>query len=302
MRAILDHVLIAPSVTSAILVLLHSPCVVGSDSTSAQVAEEQTRFNPLGLLRPLDPTTCAIPVDDSTAAQTGSWEPWTHPPFCVTSVSSSPGAKESHDHVGNRHKVCLFTDTRFRGGAGLSAITTPEIAASLAPKLMDPYVSWEEPKHSFRTGPIVGSADAGNETTTPPPPPYHIVPVPGRGQGVVALRRIRRAEVFMVGVPAVLVATTTPAVAMVVEGVDHQDGRQWRGLLEEAFERLPCRDALMALARSAGHGTPAEDVLRTNMFTIPVEGLAHQGLFLEISVSTWLRNCTLYSTACASAP
>ena len=64
---------------------------------------------------------CRIPVDDTA----GSWGPWPVYPTCACPLDESSS------------KCCLFTFADFRGGADISIITTPEIAAEATSTLLN---------------------------------------------------------------------------------------------------------------------------------------------------------------------
>ena len=202
-----------------------------------------------------DLLVCPPPIDSDTFALTASFAPWSHPPACVGRVDSSIPP------------FCIFTDTAFRGGRGISILTSPEVAAAMAPSLDDGIIPPALRDHP--SSPL----SAGGEA------PFRILNLPGRGKGTVAARRFRQWEVVMVDFPALIAQN---------EYTEISDPTAIRELLRQGVDQLPPdqRERVMGLARS-GDGEAIGDILKTNVFGgVNVGGMSHIGLFPVGSVSS----------------
>ncbi|KAL2138018.1 hypothetical protein VTI28DRAFT_7659 [Corynascus sepedonium] len=107
-------------------------------------------------------------------------------------------------------------------------------------------------------------------------PAYEVLPVEGKGQGVVARRRIRRGEIIMVDVPAVLIA-----VSFLAETKPHHRRR----LLKQALNQLPeeTRSRSYGLGRSSSK-YEVDAIMGPNSNTVVVaDDQVHVGLFTEVA-------------------
>ncbi len=106
---------------------------------------------------------------------------------------------------------------------------------------------------------------------------YDVEELPGRGKGVIARKNIPKWDVVMVG---------WPAIVLPMEYQEYFSLHQRRALLSRAVKQLPKeqQDSILSLARSTG-GEFIEDILKTNIFGIDLDGVSHMGLFPEGSVS-----------------
>jgi hypothetical protein len=176
---------------------------------------------------------------------------WTFPPKCV--VQSS---KENATWVD-----CLFTSAEARSGHGISLVTTTTTAAHLVG--MDAFSDKPDPpaaQHRASLGPA-----------------YEVVPVPGKGQGVVAKRRIRMGEIVMVDVPAVLIA-----ISFLAETKPHHRRR----MLKQAIRQLPeeTRNSVYGLHKSSSQHE-VDAILGPNSNTVMLaEDQVHVGLFPKVAV------------------
>lgn len=203
---------------------------------------------------PLAPTTdaqtCPLPVDDRTADKTGSWSPWSVHPTCAYPADESS-------------KYCLYTHTALHGGADISIITTPEIAAEAVALLEDPdprWYKWNEP---------VAPEHGGEE-------PYELKEIPGKDIGVVATRRIRRGEVVLSDTAAVISMLNPPRGVLPA----HKSV-----LAQKAYLQLGEEGQGMIAALSGGERGGVEGIFNANMFTISLAGWEkHRGLFPKVSV------------------
>jgi hypothetical protein len=154
----------------------------------------------------------------------------------------------------------------------VSIITTPSTAANILSygALGELPMVRDSENHPFPSGPVENESG----------PAYSIQEIPGKGQGIIALRKIERFEVFMIDAPILILNR------MVVEEASGQLRRQ---ILRQAFAQLPSdtkRQVLM-LAKSTG-GENWHDIFSTNAAGITISEESHLGLFLEISVSPCL--------------
>jgi hypothetical protein len=170
------------------------------------------------------------------------WAPWTHQPFCANS------------------SYCVFTNSLFQRDHGISIITTPTNVAQTLHLLESSFT-----RRYLR--PKFGKKEK----------PYVIKDIPGRGKGVVAIRKMRRGEKFMIDYASIIADVAFPAQVMQIEG---------QRLLERAVDDLPRREEVIKLARSRkGDERVVEDLLRTNSFGLKLNEMPVMALFPEISVS-----------------
>ncbi|KAI6335226.1 hypothetical protein MCOR29_000382 [Pyricularia oryzae] len=211
-------------------------------------------------------TQCAVPTDDASGPHPSQWAPWTHKPLCVEGAApkTQPSGGSDDGPSGTTApppwtKFCVYTNAH-AGDGGMSIITTPEHAASSLHLLEDPSLHLPSSSSS--------SSRLHNASTTPA---YKVVDVPGKGKGVLATRRIRRFEPFMLERAAL--ATDNLFASLVERHVGYR-------LLREAVGRLADPDRVLSLARSNPHaGDAVENVLRTNSFAGELDGAPHMVLF-----------------------
>lgn len=173
--------------------------------------------------------------------------PWTHRPYC-----------------GEDTNYCVFTNANFRGSSrGVSIIDIPSSNASDVTSTV------------ASTSDLLVTEDPKTEQE---PPPYEMRDIPGKGKGLVATRKISRGQAFMVDYAVLVADTQFPS------RVKRDQGRQ---LLREAVFRLPAADLVLDLARSSldpDNVPAAEDVMKTNAFTVDIGGKAYMALFPHIAV------------------
>ncbi|KAF2273065.1 SET domain-containing protein [Westerdykella ornata] len=186
--------------------------------------------------------------------------PWTHAPICT----------HSHSLNSLSTKYCVYTSqTAFING--ISILTTPSLAA-LAAEHLD-----EEPLSIFFT------PDQFDEWSSQPRP-WEIVDIPGKDKGVVATRKIRKYETFMVDQAAVMVDLEME------KGVGLKEGMR---LLKVAVDRLKRPEVVREMSgRHAGalkegevavEGRVEEDVMMTNAFGTSLGEGSFRGLFPLVS-------------------
>ncbi|KAK0612237.1 hypothetical protein B0T14DRAFT_439291 [Immersiella caudata] len=197
---------------------------------------------------------CPAPFLSSSSSSPSTWSPWTHPPHCI-----SPGP------------WCVYTNAALpflpvsdNNNTGLSIITTPELASTL----------FDLPSHPLHKA---LSALPADNLTHRLPTPYEVRPVPGKGLGVFATRRIPRGKVILIDYLALLATVAYPG----------EVGRdKVRELMQVGVERLGAPERVRGLAGSKGGKLVVEeDVLVTNAFELPLgmEEVGYMGLFVELS-------------------
>lgn len=207
-----------------------------------------------------------LPLHDAASEQQRArgWSPWTHAPVCLNTTR------------GPDSKYCVFTNSR-HGIGGISIVTTPQAAAANVDILNERLKPAPRPR-SGKGDNDTAAADAS--TGADDAPPYRIVPIPGKGVGVVATRRIAKHEAIMTDYAVLVVSMGFPIAVRRVAGY---------GLLRRAATQLResgGEDLIMNLDQSSSMAEDeVEAVLRTNAFHAPLGGEEHMALYPEVSVS-----------------
>ncbi|KAL2258178.1 hypothetical protein VTK26DRAFT_8625 [Humicola hyalothermophila] len=155
---------------------------------------------------------------------------------------------------------CLFSSLNFRDGHGLSVVASTTVVSNL----VSVGAFSDEPR------PLRTQHSHGLEPT------YRIVPVDGKGTGVVAVRNIRRGEIIMVDVPALLIGVT-----FLAETKPHHRRR----ILRQAIRQLPeeTQTKIYRLHRGASK-YEIDAILGPNSNTVTLgDDEAHVGLFTEVA-------------------
>lgn len=177
---------------------------------------------------------------------------WSSPPHCI----ATPIENSTEPQID-----CLFSATTFRNGHGISLVTSTIHASDLvgAESFVDYPVPLSVQKREGRG------------------PSYQIRDVPGKGKGIVATRRIRRGEIILIDVPAVLMS-----IAFLANTKPHHRRR----LIKQAIGRLPDETQREIYALSRGKERHEMDaILGTNTNTVGLaDGYPHVGLFLKLAV------------------
>ncbi|KAF1970659.1 SET domain-containing protein [Bimuria novae-zelandiae CBS 107.79] len=174
------------------------------------------------------PRECPVLQDGSTT----NTFPWTHPPTCLSLIRpSSPGS-----HTGKAHTYCVYTNTAFNNGRGISIVTSPETAAELS------YEVWESG--------VGGRGHSKSEEQ------WEVKETEGKGFGLFAKRDIDPGETLILQTPVLLVSRE------VLDSVSHS---RRRTLLEKAVTQLPptTRELVMSLSRRGGDSV-IEDIINVN--------------------------------------
>ncbi|KAK7755497.1 hypothetical protein SLS62_002429 [Diatrype stigma] len=220
---------------------------------------------------------CALALDEETVgphSQPVDWSPWTHPPECL--------ATNAHSNV---TKYCLYTNSA-HGHYGVSLIATPETAANAAEMLDDFNADFlrpigsqiNVPRRSGNGTAVQDGTRASDGNNDDNDRPYEVVDMPGKGKGVVARRRIARAEVVMVDFASIVLDLAFPRAVRRLDGYD---------LLDQAVRQLGDPERVLNLARKREHPpNMVEDVLRTNSFHFELDEKPHMALFADIAVES----------------
>ncbi|KAK3386655.1 hypothetical protein B0H63DRAFT_540625 [Podospora didyma] len=240
------------------LTSLATTVILSAQVASASSARDEHGFSshawneclPGPLVHPEHPACPTAFSEDNNDPNT----PWTHPPSCT----------------GSDANYCVFTNAAFprtRGRHGISIISLHPNATTSP----SPISSIEE---SF----LISSSQHHHIAEPDSDPPYEVRDIHSKGKGLVATRLIPRGSVLMVEHAAIVADALFPI------SVRRDQGRL---LLQEAIARLPNPDEILGLATSSKNpnaGVPAaEDVLKTNSFTVTVAGRSHFALFPRIA-------------------
>ncbi|KAK4209387.1 N-lysine methyltransferase SMYD2 [Rhypophila decipiens] len=260
-------VLISAGLLLVILLVIISPTAEGADfgdfydklGDGQDRVESSNRLG--GFLSVLpDRQTCAVLLDDENAKHR-EWTPWSFPPVCIPPEDESGDLSTPGSSAG---KLCTYTVFTLRGGPGMSLVTTPEVASSIAANLQDPDIAMLERERGIPFAP----------SFQPLQLPYKLRSIPGKGTGVVATAPISKGQVLMVETPILLeLADLGP---WNIRGIFE--------LLQHAAVRLPKTDRgrMLNLTR-AGKAYIVQDVMKTNSFQVNVGGVHHSGLYPDIA-------------------
>jgi hypothetical protein len=174
--------------------------------------------------------------------------PWTHNPTCInTKVRQGSGLK--------KETLCVYSNSRFAHGRGISLITTPEVATE--------YVL-ESFSHEDQE-------DRGNLL-------YEARQTEDRGMGLFATKQIRAGDSIMVKHPVLIIARDA-----------WESPREDRHrLLEIAVQQLPEKTTkrFLDLAKSRG-GFKLDDIVQTNSKRTRLGEIEHLAIVPEAAVSTY---------------
>jgi hypothetical protein len=202
---------------------------------------------------------CLPPERDWSRCTTKSdsrlWNPWAYAPHCVEDSALV-------------EKYCLYTATKFNNNAGISFIIRPEILPAVKAIVQDTALTHRAERYIKR------QRQPKNAELS-----YKVIELPKKGRSVIAVRLIRRGELFMVEFPAIVVDQELE------RGPDPEISELDRlNLYELGFEQLADADRALSSAAMSG-GNIHEDIFKTNAFGINIGGILHSGHFPEIAVS-----------------
>jgi len=203
--------------------------------------------------------------DENTAFDPKTHQPWTHRPYCPPNTS-----------------YCVHTSSRYRKH-GVSYIAIPhskaaELNETTSIRFVEVLLASEAlVKKQGGSSESGGGGEMKKKAVEPKRKPYEVRDLPGKGKGVVATEHIPRGTVLIVEHAAVIADSAFPSRVKKVVG---------REMLQRAMARLgeDGERAILELARSGGEGVPAaEDLMRTNSFTVDVKGKSHMALFPRVA-------------------
>ena len=199
---------------------------------------------------------CPLPGTVTLADESSQGFAWAFPLKCITPAATENNTAPRAD--------CLFTSTSFRNGHGISLIASAITTSHLIGM------------GSFDDAPLPLAAQQRLSLG----PAYKIVPVEGKGMGVIAARSIKRGEIIMTDHPAILIGTSFLA---------NSKPHHRRRVLKQAIRQLP--EATRKKVESLQRGKEEYEVdaiLGPNANTVLLGeeggGQVHVGLFAETAV------------------
>lgn len=187
-----------------------------------------------------DRNTLPIRLDPDTFP----FAPWTHQPACTKFLESI------------NSELCVFTNSTFSNGRGISIFTTPKIAAEFAklPALLD--------------ASALGATNSNHG-------PWYTEQMPNKGVGMLASVELLRGDRITAYTPALIVHRD--------QDLTTQQREQY---LKTAVDQLPLSTKTMFFNLSKIYGNPdfiVQDVIEANTFEIQIGGEMHLAIFPETS-------------------
>ena len=175
--------------------------------------------------------------------------------MCVHAVlPNSEGAG-----LGKHQDFCVYTNSVFNNGRGISLVTTPETAAELND---EQYTSYFEELEG--------------------PELYDIRESEGKGLGLFAKTEIAAGDIIIWKSPALIVSK---------DALNTPSKQRRHLLLQTAVDQLPekTRSMLLGLAKNRG-GFEIDDIIQTNAAGVKVwDGTSHLAIVPEAAVSFCVR-------------
>jgi len=236
-----------------LIFLAHAACVASSTIPWHQQCWQQSPLYTLSLQTSLDGSqdyascysSSHLPNTQNNS-QDSPYAPWSHQPLCTPHLPSLNST------------LCIYTDSTFRQGRGISIVTTPSLAQQFAslPAFLDPSA--------------LTSKDINTPSTV-----YTTTPLPGKGIGMLATRPLDFGD---------RVTSYTPAfIAYLESELSTLDREQlWR----IAIEQLPgeLKEKFLGLATVYGdERVRVQDVVKANTFQLMVGGANHLAVWPETS-------------------
>jgi len=200
----------------------------------------QCPHRPFGRLQENIARTCPVPGRIGIIEDKNNVISWEYQPKCFR--------QENETQIN-----CLFTSTNFRNGHGISLVTSTTVASHL-----------------------VGLGAFEDSPRRHSQPAYDIVPMEGKGLGVVATRKIRRGEIIIVDMPAVLIG-----ISFLTTTKPHHRRR----IIKQAFNQLRAetKNQIYGL-HQAGSPYQVDAILGPNAHTVMLADEVHVGLFTQLAV------------------
>jgi hypothetical protein len=223
---------------------------VASAAVKAPVNRRQCSWSKYGYPFPNSSPTCPPLVH----GESDDFAPWSYRPHCIEPVLQELYSSE----------WCVFTDTTFRGGRGISIVTTPETAAQIVPSL-DDTIAYEK--------------DQTQAPTSKKDKYVKVKEIKGKGKGMLAKRDINKWDIVV------------RDYAMLIVNGDFfhvLDEDEQTELKKVAVDQLPkrARKQFYDLSHTMPKYDLIENILRTNILAIELAGNeTHYALFPYYSVS-----------------
>ncbi|KAH8814965.1 hypothetical protein F5884DRAFT_158077 [Xylogone sp. PMI_703] len=167
--------------------------------------------------------------------------PWSYEPACISLQ-------------GSQEPICVYTNSSFGRGRGISIFTTPRIAEEFAGL---------PPFHDA----------ALLENINQPSNLWYTKQIPSKGTGMLAKKDLKRGD---------LITSYTPIlIALIGEKMSSLEREKY---LRIAIDQLPpaTRDAYLSLSTIYGHANMiVQDVLKANTFEMHIGGVMHLAIFPE---------------------
>jgi hypothetical protein len=172
--------------------------------------------------------------------------PWSNPPICTNVLESI------------NDKLCVYTNTSFSNGRGISIFTTPQLANMFTslPAFQDP-----------------ATADA--QDINIPTDTWRATSIPNKGIGIIASKPLDFKDCITAHTPAFL--------AYLEDELSTLDREKW---WSTAIEQLPAKIRKQFLALSYVYGDErvrVQDIVKANTFQVEVGGVNHLAIFPETS-------------------
>lgn len=198
-----------------------------------------------------------LSTEDAGIKGSSGHAPWTHAPNCTHSTSfKSLGTK-----------YCVYTNNRVFMN-GISIVSTSKAAESAVEFLDEDPVSY-----FFRQDQI--------EKWFTTKPPWKIADIPGKDKGVIATRKIKKYETFMVDQASIVMD-----LAMEKEVSKKENLRLLRLATDQLRNPGLVRDMSSKHKGEESTENIEEEIMMTNAFGTEVGDVAMRGLFPVVSVRT----------------
>lgn len=172
--------------------------------------------------------------------------PWSHPVACTNVLR------------GINDKLCVYTDSSFGNGRGISIFTTPKVAGQL----------FSLP--AFQNPSALDALDINVNSGT-----WKAAPIPGKGIGMLASKPLKFKD---------RVTAYTPAFLAYLETELSTPDREvwWRLAIEQLPQKI--KEDFLGLTYIFGdERVRVQDIVKANTFQVNIEGVNHLAVFPETS-------------------
>lgn len=242
-----------PSSPSQLLLLLAGPVLGHSDLGRAEICGlGASLIPPGGPVCLTDPRSLAVRQGNATSEQSRAEKPQCQDGDCDSSrqhawTHSSP----CFQGEGGDEPICVFTDTTFAAGRGISLVTAPRRANYVAttPAFAEPETVQDI------------NQDLGSRI----PAKYEMRELPGKGMGLLATAHIRRGELIMANTASLMIDYRT---------FNELTKPQYKALQAHAVDNLPAahRALVLNLSTHTSSALPhielVDRIAATNSFDI----------------------------------